>query len=26
MSLAEARIFDDEDKLVAISQVNYICL
>lgn len=26
MSLAEARIFDDEGKLVAISQVNYICL
>ena len=26
MSLAEARIFDNEDKLVAISQVNYICL
>ena len=26
MSIAEAKIFDDEDKLVAISQVNYICL
>ena len=26
MSIAEAKIFDDQDKLVAISQVNYICL
>ena len=26
MSLAEARIFDDNDKLVAISHVNYIIL